>query len=133
MLNMSKILMVGSGPVAIQLARLCHLHEEHIVDMVSRVHASTKSKRVFDAYQRDGFFSVMTQNDAHQCFSGKFTVRHFFKDVKVLLMVPFDSEGKSCLVEVNGYIQADDSRLSGFEECIKNISVAGAYACPVSL
>ena len=24
----------------------------------------------------------MTQNDAHQCFSGKFTVRHFFKDVK---------------------------------------------------
>lgn len=82
MLNMSKILMVGSGPVAIQLARLCHLHGEHIVDMVSRVHASTKSKRVFDAYQRDGFFSVMTQNDAHQCFSGKFTVRHFFKDVK---------------------------------------------------
>ena len=79
---MSKILMVGSGPVAIQLARLCYLHGEHIVDMVSRVHASTKSKRVFDAYQRDGFFSVMTQNDAHQCFSGKFTVRHFFKDVK---------------------------------------------------
>ncbi|MDU6096110.1 MAG: opine metallophore biosynthesis dehydrogenase [Staphylococcus epidermidis] len=79
---MSKILMVGSGPVAIQLARLCNLHGEHMVDMVSRVHASTKSKRVFDAYHRDGFFSVMTQNDAHQCFSGKFTVRHFFKDVK---------------------------------------------------
>lgn len=57
---MSKILMVGSGPVAIQLARLCNLHGEHMVDMVSRVHASTKSKRVFDAYHRDGFFSVMT-------------------------------------------------------------------------
>ena len=55
-LNMSKILMVGSGPVAIQLARLCNLHGEHMVDMVSRVHASTKSKRVFDAYHRDGFF-----------------------------------------------------------------------------
>ena len=33
-LNMSKILMVGSGPVAIQLARLCNLHGEHMVDMV---------------------------------------------------------------------------------------------------
>lgn len=83
MLNMSKILMVGSGPVAIQLARLCNLHGEHMVDMVSRVHASTKSKRVFDAYHRDGF-SVMTQNDAHQCFSGKFTVRHFLKMLKTL-------------------------------------------------
>lgn len=76
--------MVGSGPVAIQLARLCNLHGEHMVDMVSRVHASTKSKRVFDAYHRDGFFSVMTQNDAHQCFSGEFTVRHFLKMLKTL-------------------------------------------------
>lgn len=26
----------------------------------------------------------MTQNDAHQCFSGKFTVRHFLKMLKTL-------------------------------------------------
>ena len=80
---MSKILMVGSGPVAIQLARLCNLHGEHMVDMVSRVHASTKSKKSLMRIIVTAF-SVMTQNDAHQCFSGKFTVRHFLKMLKTL-------------------------------------------------
>ena len=77
--------------------------------------------------------SVEVENEVSSSTVVELLEEKGFKDVKVLLMVPFDSEGKSCLVEVNGYIQADDSRLSGFEECIKNISVAGAYACPVSL
>ena len=77
--------------------------------------------------------SVEVENEVSSSTVVELLEEKGFKEVKVLLMVPFDSEGKSCLVEVNGYIQADDSRLSGFEECIKNISVAGAYACPVSL
>ena len=56
-----------------------------------------------------------------------------FNKARVLLMNSFDSEEKSCLIEVDGYIQKDDERLKELDSSIKNISIIGAYACPFNL
>ena len=79
---MSNTLIVGSGPVAIQLAQICHQMTDGNIDIVSRAKTSIKSKRVYDAYQSEGYFQVSTQNDAHHQLSGQFKVHQFFKDIK---------------------------------------------------
>lgn len=79
---MSNTLIVGSGPVAIQLAQICSQMAHQTIDMVSRVKTSARSQRVYNAYQRDGYFKVTTQNAAHQQLSGKFKVRQFYKDIQ---------------------------------------------------
>lgn len=56
-----------------------------------------------------------------------------FSDAKVLTIVPLENDEKSCLVEANGYVKADDSRLKNLDEAIKNISIVGAYAQPICL
>ena len=58
---MSNTLIVGSGPVAIQLAQICSQVAHQTIDMVSRVKTSASSQRVYNAYQRDGYFKVTTQ------------------------------------------------------------------------
>ncbi|RIM32491.1 opine metallophore biosynthesis dehydrogenase, partial [Staphylococcus caprae] len=49
---MSNTLIVGSGPVAIQLAQICSQMAHQTIDMVSRVKTSARSQRVYNAYQR---------------------------------------------------------------------------------
>lgn len=79
---MSNTLIVGSGPVAIQLAQMCSQMAHQTIDMVSRVKTSARSNRVYNAYQCDGYFEVTTQNARHQQLSGKFKVRQFYKDIQ---------------------------------------------------
>ncbi len=79
---MSNTLIVGGGPVAIQLAQICSQMAHQTIDMVSRVKTSASSQRVYNAYQRDGYFKVTTQNAAHQQLSGEFKVRQFYKDIQ---------------------------------------------------
>ena len=79
---MSKILIVGSRPVAIQLAQICNGLRHDKIDMVSRVKTSTQSRSVYNAYQRDGYFKVTTQNDLHLQLSGQFSIGHFYTKIQ---------------------------------------------------
>lgn len=56
-----------------------------------------------------------------------------FSGAKVLTIVPLENDEKSCLVEVKGYVKTEDARFKNLDEAIKNISIVGAYAQPVSL
>ena len=67
--------------MAIQLAQIYSQMAHQTIDMVSRVKTSASSQRVYNAYQRDGYFKVTTQN-AHQQLSGEFKVRQFYKDIQ---------------------------------------------------
>ena len=49
---MSKLLMIGTGPVAIQLANICYLKSDYEIDMVGRASTSEKSKRLYRAYKK---------------------------------------------------------------------------------
>lgn len=49
---MSKLLMIGTGPVAIQLANICYLKSDYEIDMVGRASTSEKSKRLYQAYKK---------------------------------------------------------------------------------
>lgn len=79
---MSKILIIGTGPVAIQLANLCHLTTDKQINMVGRASTSLKSKKLFQAYQRDNYFEVTTQNDAHKQMAGRFQINHLYADIQ---------------------------------------------------
>ncbi|GAA6819389.1 staphylopine dehydrogenase CntM [Helicobacter pylori] len=79
---MSKILIIGTGPVAIQLANLCHLTTDKQIDMVGRASTSLKSKKLLQAYQRDKYFEVTTQNDAHKQMAGRFQINHLYADIQ---------------------------------------------------
>lgn len=81
---MSKILIIGTGPVAIQLANLCHLTTDKQIDMVGRASTSLKSKKLFQAYQNDKCFKVTTQNDAHKHMAGRFHINHLYEDIEVV-------------------------------------------------
>ncbi len=63
---MSKLLMIGTGPVAIQLANICYLKSDYEIDMVGRASTSEKSKRLYQAYKKEKQFEVKIQNEAHQ-------------------------------------------------------------------
>ena len=76
---MSNILIIGSGPVAIQLAQLCNRVSKNHIDMVGRASTSKKSLDVYQSYQQAGTFTVTTQNDTHHQFAGQFQIRHFIK------------------------------------------------------
>ena len=54
---MSKLLMIGTGPVAIQLANICYLKSDYEIDMVGRASTSEKSKRLYQAYKRNNLKS----------------------------------------------------------------------------
>ncbi|MEB6044370.1 staphylopine biosynthesis dehydrogenase [Staphylococcus pseudoxylosus] len=79
---MSKILIIGTGPVAIQLANLCHLTTDKQINMVGRASTSLKSKKLFQAYQRDNYFEVTIQNDAHKQMAGRFQINHLYADIQ---------------------------------------------------
>lgn len=79
---MSKILIIGTGPVAIQLANLCHLTTDKQIDMVGRASTSLKSKKLLQAYRRDKYFEVTTQNDAHKQMAGRFQINHLYADIQ---------------------------------------------------
>lgn len=79
---MSKILIIGTGPVAIQLAHLCRLTTEKEIDMVGRASISLKSKKLYQAYQNDHYFEVTTQNDAHKHMAGRFQINHLYADIE---------------------------------------------------
>lgn len=79
---MSKILIIGTGPVAIQLANLCHLTTDKQINMVGRASTSLKSKKLFQAYQHDNYFEVTTQNDAHKQMAGRFQINHLYADIQ---------------------------------------------------
>lgn len=79
---MSKTLIIGTGPVAIQLANLCHLTTDKQINMVGRASTSLKSKKLFQAYQRDNYFEVTTQNDAHKQMAGRFQINHLYADIQ---------------------------------------------------
>ena len=80
---MSKLLMIGTGPVAIQLANICYLKSDYEIDMVGRASTSEKSKRLYQAYKKKQF-EVKIQNEAHQHLEGKFEINRLYKDVKTL-------------------------------------------------
>ena len=44
--------MIGTGPVAIQLANICYLKSDYEIDMVDAPHIR-KSKRLYQAYKRE--------------------------------------------------------------------------------
>ena len=69
---MSKLLMIGTGPVAIQLANICYLKSDYEIDMVGRASTSEKSKRLYQAYKKEKQFEVKIQNEAHQHLEGNF-------------------------------------------------------------
>lgn len=79
---MSKLLMIGTGPVAIQLANICYLKSDYEIDMVGRASTSEKSKRLYQAYKKEKQFEVKIQNEAHQHLEGKFEINRLYKDVK---------------------------------------------------
>ncbi|SCU26513.1 Uncharacterized protein conserved in bacteria [Staphylococcus xylosus] len=79
---MSKILIIGTGPVAIQLANLCHHTTDKQIDMAGRALTSLKSKKLYQAYQNDKYFEVKTQNDAHKQMAGRFQINHLYADIQ---------------------------------------------------
>ncbi|MEB7754562.1 staphylopine biosynthesis dehydrogenase [Staphylococcus pseudoxylosus] len=79
---MSKMLIIGTGPVAIQLANLCHITTDKQIDMVGRASTSLKSKKLFQVYQNDKYFEVKTQNDAHKQIAGRFQINHLYADIQ---------------------------------------------------
>lgn len=58
---MSNVLIIGSGPVGVQLAQICHQLSIKDIDMVGRATTSEKSLAVYNGYQHDGMFKVTTQ------------------------------------------------------------------------
>ena len=56
-----------------------------------------------------------------------------FNGVKVICMAASADDNKSCLLEVNGYLKTNDTRLSALDDVITNLSIVGAYAQPISL
>jgi len=54
-----------------------------------------------------------------------------FHGVKVVHMLAQDGN-KSCLLEADGYLKNNDARFSGLDETVKNLSLVGAYAQPIS-
>ncbi|WP_398574653.1 opine metallophore biosynthesis dehydrogenase, partial [Staphylococcus epidermidis] len=74
--------MVRTPPLAIQLPPLSNLHPQHIVDILTPLHPSTKSNTLFHPYHPHPFFSLITQNHPHHSFSPNFTLTHFFKHLK---------------------------------------------------
>lgn len=79
---MSNVLIIGSGPVGVQLAQICHQLSIKDIDMVGRATTSEKSLAVYNGYQHDGMFKVTTQNEAHSQFAGEFRIRRFYKDIQ---------------------------------------------------
>ncbi len=61
---MSKLLMIGTGPVAIQLANICYLKSDYEIDMVGRASTSEKSKRLYQAYKRETILVENTKRGA---------------------------------------------------------------------
>ena len=61
---MSNVLIIGSGPVGVQLAQICKRLSIKDIDMVGRATTSEKSLAVYNGYQHDGMFTVTTQNGA---------------------------------------------------------------------
>ncbi|RTX74081.1 staphylopine biosynthesis dehydrogenase [Mammaliicoccus sciuri] len=78
---MSKTLIVGTGPVAIQLGNICNQHTNQVIDMVCRASTSTKSNQLYKAYQRDGYFEVESQNHSHYHLKGRFTINQLYRDL----------------------------------------------------
>ncbi|WP_176718728.1 opine metallophore biosynthesis dehydrogenase, partial [Staphylococcus aureus] len=60
---MSKLLMIGTGPVAIKLANIGYLKSDYESDMVGRASTSEKSKRLYGAYKKEKRFEVKVQNE----------------------------------------------------------------------
>lgn len=74
--------MIGTGPVAIQLANICYLKSDYEIDMVGRASTSEKSKRLYQAYKKRNNLKSKIQNEAHQHLEGKFEINRLYKDVK---------------------------------------------------
>lgn len=79
---MSNVLIIGSGPVAIQLAQLWTQASAEMIDIVGRASTSQKSLAVYNGYHRDGAFTVATQSEAHQQLAGQCQIRQFYTDIK---------------------------------------------------
>ncbi|MDN8994260.1 opine metallophore biosynthesis dehydrogenase, partial [Staphylococcus aureus] len=77
---MSKLLKIGTGPVAIQLANICYLKSDYEIDMVVRASTSEKSKRLYQANKKEKQFEVKIQNEAQQQLEGKFEIKRKNKD-----------------------------------------------------
>ncbi len=77
---MSKTLIIGTGPVAIQLANLCHLTDKQI-NMVGRASTSLKSKSYFKRINAITTL-VTTQNDAHKQMAGRFQINPLYADIQ---------------------------------------------------
>lgn len=56
-----------------------------------------------------------------------------FNGVKILNMVAFDDDDKSCLIEVNGYITSETKAFKNAAELFKSVNIVGAYAEPIKL
>ena len=80
---MSKLLMIGTGPVAIQLANICYLKSDYEIDMVGRASTSENQNAYIKRIKKKQF-EVKIQNEAHQHLEGKFEINRLYKDVKTL-------------------------------------------------
>ena len=80
---MSKLLMIGTGPVAIQLANICYLKSDYEIDMVGRA-STSENQNAYIKRIKEKQFEVKIQNEAHQHLEGKFEINRLYKDVKTL-------------------------------------------------
>lgn len=75
--------MIGTGPVAIQLANICYLKSDYEIDMVGRASTSENQNAYIKRIKKKQF-EVKIQNEAHQHLEGKFEINRLYKDVKTL-------------------------------------------------
>ena len=80
---MSKLLMIGTGPVAIQLANICYLKSDYEIDMVGRA-STSENQNAYIKRIKEKQFEVKIQNEAHQHLEGNFEINRLYKDVKTL-------------------------------------------------
>ena len=77
---MNKILVAGTGPVGVQLAHIANEYTKSLVSMVGRATASSKSKKFYDAYQKEGQIDIHIQNEKHNSLSGQTKLKNIYKD-----------------------------------------------------
>ncbi|WP_420854010.1 opine metallophore biosynthesis dehydrogenase [Staphylococcus ratti] len=79
-----RILMLGTGPVAVQLAVLFHRYNQAEVTFVSRSHVSERSQQFVDALARDGFVKASVQNASHHSLEGSISNCKVFESYDVV-------------------------------------------------
>ncbi|NWK84764.1 opine metallophore biosynthesis dehydrogenase [Staphylococcus sp. GSSP0090] len=81
---MSNILIAGTGPVAVQLAKIFTEMQCARVSMVGRAQSSVKSQHFYQCYQRTPRLKVTVQNDDHRQLAGQFELQHMYADYQDL-------------------------------------------------